>query len=86
MLSALLSLLDGWIGDTIAARNQLRFSPYAEVVASSGSELSLALLRNHISDPGTVKILRRFLASMLPSHEQSDCEYSCSFPIYMQPQ
>ena len=81
VLNALLSLLDGWIGDTVATRNELRSLPHAAIVASSGFELSLALLRNHISDPGKVKILRRFLASMLPSaDEHPESEH---FPSYL---
>lgn len=86
MVSVLLSLLDGWIGDTIASRKELKFSkPHAAVLAGSGVELSVALLRNHISDPEKVKILRRFLASMLPS-EHLDCELSflCSLCILLQ--
>lgn len=75
LIVSLLSHLDSWIGDTVARDAQLKCPTYAPIVAKGGHDLTLAMLRSHIGDAGKIKILRRFLASMLPTEDdQADSE------------
>ena len=65
-MDGLLGHLDGWVGDCIAREAHFKEEPLASRLAAVAAALTPALLRNHMGSPEKVKLLRRFLASMLP--------------------
>lgn len=69
LLDALLGHLDSWVGDIIASEGSFRCNPHAATLAESTNVLMLALLRTQIKDAARVRVLRRLLASMLPTDD-----------------
>ena len=55
------------MGDLVSQGPQLKTGAAAHSLATSSFRLSAALLKDGIRDAARVKLLRRFLASMLPS-------------------
>jgi hypothetical protein len=72
LLEQLRGYLEGFVGDTLAELpNQERETPVFTELAKKGEGFATAVLRRRFDDPGSLRLIRRFLAALLPSEEAS---------------
>lgn len=81
MLDALLKHLDSWLGDWIAKQDQFKEEPQALFLANISYKLAVSVLRNYLGSPDKIKLLRRFLATMLPSESTADEGNALSYEV-----
>ena len=76
--------LDGFVGDAVAAMSgPARVKPSFAALCDATLTFATAVLRHRLEDTASVRLLRRFLAALLP--QQADSGTGGNSPLFPHP-